>query len=168
MNTWNKETDKIFLDMWGKHPLDEIATAVGNWHQNHAKEDGFAPSTTPRGVMYHALKFRLVSPEEVSAFDKRYKREYAKSRRISKAVVQTVLHRDNHQCLLCGSQDDLTATHILLVSEGGNSEIDNLQTLCVSCRKRAQGSSVDFRKPYVKWQCEHCGREHYKNTEQQL
>jgi len=168
MNTWNKETDKIFLEMWGKSSLDEISAAVGNWHRDHAKEDGFALSTTARGVMYHALKFGLVSSEEVSAFDKQHKSEYAKRKRIPKEIMRTVLQRDNHQCLLCGSPENLTATHIIPVSDGGRSEIDNLQTLCVSCRKSAQGSSVDFRKPYVKYRCDHCGREHYKNTEQQL
>ena len=168
MNTWTKETDKIFLELWGKSPLDEIARAVSNWHQDNAKGNGLAPITTARGVMYHALKFGLVSSEEVSAFDKRHKSEYAKRKRIPKEISQTVLQRDNNQCLLCGSKDNLTVTHIISVSHGGNSEIDNLQTLCVSCRKSAQGSSVDFRKPYVKQWCNHCGREHYKNTEQQL
>ena len=170
MNTWTKETDKIFLEMWGKSSPDEIAVVVNNWHRDKSlsKGDGLSTRTTARGVMYHALKFGLVSLEEVSAFDKQQKSERAKRGHISNKISQIILQRDNNQCLLCGTKENLTATHIMPVSRGGNSEIENLQTLCVICRKNVHGSEVDFRKPYVKEWCSHCGREHYKNTEQQI
>jgi hypothetical protein len=170
MNTWTKETDKILLEMWGKSGPDEIAVAVSNWHRDNSlsKGGGHSPITTARGVMYHALKFGLVSSEEVSAFDKQQNSERAKRGYVSNEISRAVLQRDNNQCLLCGSKDNLAVTHIVPVSRGGNSKIDNLQTLCVSCRKDVHGSEVDFRKPYVKEWCNHCGREHYKNIESQL
>lgn len=153
--------------MWGYNSPDEIAIAVNNWHwdDSQAKNAGFATVTTARGVMYHALKFGLISPEEVSIFDQQQKSDRQKRGYVSSKMRKAVLQRDNHQCLLCGSQDNLTIAHITPISRGGNSAIENLQTLCVPCQKGYHASSVDFRKPYTKQWCSHCGREHYKNIE---
>lgn len=166
MTTWNKETDKIFLAMWGYNSPAEIAAAVNNWHwdDSQAKNAGFATVTTARGVMYHALKFGLISSAEVTIFDQEQKSDRQKRSYVSSKIRKAVLQRD-HQCLLCGSQDNLTVAHITPISQGGNSEIENLQTLCFPCQKGNHASSVDFRKPYTKQWCSHCGREHYKNTE---
>jgi len=167
MSTWNKETDKIFLELWGRSNPDEIATAVNDWHSadSKAKNANWATVTTARGVMYHALKLGLITSAEVSSFDKQQKSDRQRRGYVSSKIRQTVLQRDHHQCLACGSQDTLTVAHITPVSRGGNSEIDNLQTLCVSCGKEVHLSEVNFRKPYAKQWCSHCGREHYKNIE---
>lgn len=165
MTTWNKATDKIFLELWGHNSPAEIAAAVNDWHSadGKAKNARFTTCTTARGVMYHALKLGLVSPEEVSLFDKRQKSDRQKRGYVSSQIRTAVLQRDQHQCLACGSADHLTIAHILPVSRGGNSDIENLQTLCVSCGKDIHGSEVNFRKPFTKEWCSHCGREHYQN-----
>lgn len=167
MNTWIKETDKMFFEMWGHSSPAEIATAVNNWHSGNsqAKGDRFAPMTTARGVMYRALKHGLVSSAEVSAYDKQQKKDRSKRGYISNKVRQAVLQRDGNKCLLCGSKDNLTIGHIMPISRGGNSDIENLQTLCSSCSRSVHTSSVDFRKPYVKQWCSQYGREHYKNVD---
>lgn len=166
MSTWNKATDKIFLAMWGGNSPAEIAVAVNDWHRedSKAKGIGLAIATTARGVMYHALKLGLISEAEVSAFDKQQKSDRGKRGHVSNKNRAAVFQRDQ-QCLLCGRQDDLTVAHITPISRGGNSEIENLQTLCVTCGKEVQGSEVDFRKPYTKRWCSHCGRSHYQNIE---
>jgi hypothetical protein len=167
MTTWNKETDKIFLELWDRSSPAEIATAVNDWHSDDgkAKNARLLTVTTARGVMYHALKLGLISSAEVSIFDQQQKSDRQKRGYVSSKVRKAVLQRDNNQCLLCGSQDDLSVAHITPISRGGNSEIENLQTLCSLCLKDNHASSVDFRKPYTKQWCSHCGREHYKNTE---
>lgn len=168
MNTWTKETDEIFLEMWGHNSPAEIAIAVNNWHSSIGKMKGanFSPMTTARGVMFHALKFGLISPADVSAFDKQQKSDRGKRGYISSKTRHEVLLRDGNQCLLCGEKDNLTVAHIIPISRGGNSAIENLQTLCSSCQKSNHGSSVDFRKPYEKRWCTNCGRAHYQNLEQ--
>lgn len=167
MSTWNKETDKIFLALWGRNSPAEIAAAVNNWHSDDgkAKNARLLTITTARGVMYHALKLGLISPADVSIFDKQQTSDRQKRGYVSSKIRQAVLQRDNHQCLLCGSKDNLTIAHITLISRDGNSDIENLQTLCFRCQKDNHASSVDFRKPYTKQWCSHCGREHYKNIE---
>ncbi len=167
MTTWTKETDKIFLELWGHSSPAEIAAAVNEWHSdnNRAKEHRFTQMTTARGVIFHALKHGLISSEQVNAFDKQQRSDRAVRGRISDQARQTVILRDGNKCLLCGSKDNLTVGHIIPISRDGNSDIENLQTLCFSCNKSVKTSSVDFRKPHVKERCNHCGREHYRNVE---
>lgn len=167
MTTWNKETDKIFLELWSRNSPAEIAAAVNDWHSedSKAKNAKYATITTARGVMYHALKLGLISSAEVSIFDQQQKSDRQKRSYVSSKVRKAVLQRDNNQCLACGSQDTLTVAHITPISQGGNSEVENLQTLCSPCQKDNHAYRVNFRKSYAKQWCSHCGREHYKNTE---
>jgi hypothetical protein len=53
MTTWNKETDKIFLAMWGHSSPADIAAAVNRWHSDDgkAKNARLLTVTTARGVM---------------------------------------------------------------------------------------------------------------------
>lgn len=49
-----------------------------------------------------------------------------------------VLERDNWTCVKCGIDDEevLEVDHILEVSVGGKTEMENLQTLCANCHRR--------------------------------
>ena len=50
-----------------------------------------------------------------------------------------VLKRDGFKCTLCGrtASDDITleVDHIIPVSKGGLTELDNLRTLCYDCNR---------------------------------
>jgi hypothetical protein len=168
MRTWTKETDQLFFEMWEHAQPEEIAARVNDWHESNAKSKGlsFAPVTTARGVMYHALKHGLIPQSDVDAYDKQQSSDRNKRKYISTKVAQVVLERDGNKCLLCGSQVDLHVSHIQPVSRGGTNEPDNLQTLCAACRQETRLLGVDFRKPFVKQWCEHCQTVHYKNKEE--
>ncbi|WP_431604677.1 HNH endonuclease [Corynebacterium accolens] len=49
---------------------------------------------------------------------------------------QQALNRDHHQCVQCGNTENLEVDHIKNVANGGNHDLDNLQTLCRPCHKR--------------------------------
>jgi hypothetical protein len=57
--------------------------------------------------------------------------------RITPKVRYDVFERDGHRCCSCGARVGggvaLHVDHIVPVSRGGLSELDNLQTLCSSC-----------------------------------
>ena len=61
------------------------------------------------------------------------------SRRISDKLRYQVLKRDNFKCKLCGASPakdpsiELHIDHIVPWSKGGETTIDNLQTLCSRC-----------------------------------
>ncbi len=57
--------------------------------------------------------------------------------RITAGVRSKVLARDSYRCRHCGISTDLGAVlhvdHIIPISKGGTSDLDNLQTLCQDC-----------------------------------
>jgi hypothetical protein len=50
-----------------------------------------------------------------------------------KALRKEVYARDNHECVYCGSADDLTLDHKTPEIRGGSHDISNLQTACRKC-----------------------------------
>ncbi|MET8430066.1 HNH endonuclease [Nocardia sp. NPDC004860] len=60
----------------------------------------------------------------------------AKRAHIPIRVRAFVFDRDDHQCVFCGSAEDLALDHIYPWSRGGDDTVDNLQTLCRSCNSR--------------------------------
>jgi hypothetical protein len=46
---------------------------------------------------------------------------------------EKVFERDGHRCVKCGSRSSLSVDHIVNRSQGGDSLMDNLQTLCLTC-----------------------------------
>jgi 5-methylcytosine-specific restriction endonuclease McrA len=51
------------------------------------------------------------------------------------SVRAEVFARDGHECVLCGTRDDLQCDHILEVRNGGLPDLNNLRTLCGPCHR---------------------------------
>lgn len=51
----------------------------------------------------------------------------------------------NDRCACCGAEKQLEADHVLPVSKGGSSNIDNIQPLCRSCNARKNNQVIDYR-----------------------
>lgn len=47
-----------------------------------------------------------------------------------------VFERDIYRCKHCGTHKDLCCDHIIPESKGGETSLDNLQTLCRSCNSK--------------------------------
>jgi len=73
----------------------------------------------------------------------------AKRKSISHKLKLEVLKRDKFKCCICGKSPSthpelsLEIDHILPVSKGGTDDIENLQTLCISCN-RGKGNDESF------------------------
>lgn len=52
------------------------------------------------------------------------------------SVREQVYDRDGRQCVLCGSEDNLSLDHIIPLARGGREEMSNYQTLCRPCNSR--------------------------------
>ncbi len=56
-----------------------------------------------------------------------------KRQKIPAGLRRRVLERDEYRCVKCGSWHKLHIDHIVPVSKGGPTKIDNLQVLCQRC-----------------------------------
>jgi hypothetical protein len=57
---------------------------------------------------------------------------YVKAR-IPPALRMAVLRRDGYRCVVCDTDEDLMADHVIPESLGGPTTFDNLQTMCRTC-----------------------------------
>ena len=57
--------------------------------------------------------------------------------------------RCDNRCLCCGEVKPLTVDHIIPVSQGGTSNIDNIQPLCLSCNSRKGAEIANYRTVLV-------------------
>lgn len=50
------------------------------------------------------------------------------------------------KCLRCGTSHDLTLDHVVPVSKGGKSVLENLQILCYQCNRLKKTIPAEYRK----------------------
>ncbi len=56
-----------------------------------------------------------------------------------------------NKCLCCGKKKKLTADHVVPLSKGGTSNIDNIQPLCGTCNSRkGNRNEIDYRQKGVR------------------
>jgi len=63
---------------------------------------------------------------------------YYKKKSIPATLRWQVWERDNFICKKCGSRRNLTIDHIIPESKGGETKLNNLQTLCKNCNSRKE------------------------------
>lgn len=76
-----------------------------------------------------------------------------------------VFKRDNYQCLICGTNEDLTIDHIDgngRNSKHPNNELSNLQTLCRRCHGR-KDSGRGRRAIFIERECMQCQKKFVLN-----
>ncbi|WP_206109929.1 HNH endonuclease [Paenibacillus albicereus] len=66
-----------------------------------------------------------------------------KKQPISQTLRIAMLKRDGHACRYCGSEDELTADHVIPESAGGPTTLDNLVTACRTCNTKKGRKSLE-------------------------
>jgi 5-methylcytosine-specific restriction endonuclease McrA len=64
-----------------------------------------------------------------------YKRNRILANRVlkNKSTRHAVFTRNGYRCVLCGNIKHLSIDHIISVYKGGDSDLNNLQTVCQHC-----------------------------------
>lgn len=87
-------------------------------------------------ILYEIQRFFEYKPEE------QYK---TKRKLISNKIKKQVFERDKYRCLKCGTHKDLSIDHIIPIIKDGDNNVENLQTLCVSCNSsKGAKDNVEF------------------------
>lgn len=63
---------------------------------------------------------------------------------IPPAVRQTVLDRDEGQCVVCGGTWRLELHHVVYRSQGGTHDESNLATLCQGCHRLIHAGTISI------------------------
>ena len=53
--------------------------------------------------------------------------------RITRNLTKQVFERDAYRCVTCAGHIDLTCDHVIPESKGGETSLENLQTMCRPC-----------------------------------
>lgn len=152
-----------------KHREERSEKAKARYKENPEPAQARAKAryhADPDRVKAEAAAWRRENYERFSATRRAYRnahpeyrnaRNHARRARIAgnggsytPAEWDALLDQTGHRCLACGASDvPLTVDHIIPVSAGGKSSIDNLQPLCKSCNSRKSSQTIDFlvRKP---------------------
>lgn len=93
-------------------------------------------------------KWRKENPEQACSIRARRKTRIAGGRgSYTAAEFKDLCAKYNNRCLACGRYDlKLTADHVIPVSKGGSSDIDNIQPLCASCNSSKGTKTTDYRQ----------------------
>lgn len=59
-------------------------------------------------------------------------------------IRDIVKERDNYECRVCNSRKSLEVHHIVKTIHGGNSNLENLITLCTSCHRAIDTLDIDY------------------------
>ena len=92
-------------------------------------------------------KWRAAKPEKVNATARRYyNRKLSAGGKYTKAEWKALLKHFGNKCLCCGRTNvKVQADHVIPVTKGGTSNIDNIQPLCKSCNSRKGTKIIDYR-----------------------
>ena len=132
----NREKERERLRQYKHEHPDRRKATVQRYYETHKEEH-----------MAAGLRWKRANPDKTRAMKQR--------RRAAKAGAggqftdrewQALCALYNHSCLCCGRAGlPLTADHVLPVSLGGSSWIDNIQPLCGPCNSRKGDKHTDYR-----------------------
>lgn len=77
---------------------------------------------------------------------KRRKKGYAKEAKERKWIIRTLISKTGGKCEYCGrtcNKKNMTIDHVLPVSRGGLTEIQNLRLACYPCNQE-KGNGISF------------------------
>jgi 5-methylcytosine-specific restriction endonuclease McrA len=136
---------------WGKENPEKKREGNRRWYQKNKEK------LRKKASRYYAhnkskcknnmKQYRSVHPEmNIVKHSKRRARKLLAGGSFSASEWKALCKKYNHKCLCCNRSRKLTADHVVPVSKGGSSNIENIQPLCGPCNSRKRDKTIDFRK----------------------
>ena len=126
-----------------KYSIDTYKRRFGGWRKALEAFIEYINLDNSEEIEEEITETKINSQDEVmkvvNSENSLQKKKYRTSRNINTRLRFKVLKRDNFKCCACGASPakdpsvDLHVDHIIPWAKGGETEIDNLQTLCSKC-----------------------------------
>lgn len=104
------------------------------------------PRKHPADLRQPRMKVLLFYAQS-EAYRRRHKTEarYLQCERRDDWIYDLALRDGGYKCLRCGKRSGLRLDHIVPVSKGGKTELDNMQLLCPGCGDIKGNQIIDYR-----------------------
>lgn len=132
----NAEKEAAKSRKWAKDNPEKANARAKRWQKNN-----------PEKVAASNRLWKKNNPEKVAAKNSRRRTQKTKAGgSFTGAEWKALVDHYGGRCLCCGCTDaKLTADHIIPVSMGGTSSIDNIQPLCGKCNSSKCDKIIDYR-----------------------
>jgi len=126
--------EEFFISLGYAYPPKLAKWAQKTWDKGITLEEGRYPKSN-----------RNFS---TSPSSKKLHKQNSERQKITNALRYKVMRRDGFQCVLCGAtgrDSQLQVDHIIPISKGGKTQLNNLRTLCRRCNS-GKGNKIDSDK----------------------
>lgn len=147
----NPDKAKEGCNRWRKANQDRVNKKNRQWNQDHpdkAKESRRRwRQANHEKDRENSLRWNQANPEANAAYyHRRRTRKTAAGGSFTAAEFKALVSHYDNKCLCCGRDDvKLTADHVIPVSKGGSSNIENIQPLCKPCNSHKSEKTIDYR-----------------------
>jgi 5-methylcytosine-specific restriction endonuclease McrA len=101
----------------------------------------------PEIVLREGREWRKNNPDKVKVNDhRRLALKAGNGGSFTAAEWNSLCKHYRQHCLCCNKKRKLTADHVVPLSKGGTSNIENIQPLCGPCNSRKGTKTIDYRK----------------------
>ena len=138
-NRITKEDKKIVLTY--REILDEMSQPTFSKALKELLESGFIEIVQTGGLLKKKNYYALSNKWETILLNIPEKIIVARNT-ITEAERKEIFDRDNWQCVKCGNTKYLQIDHIFPFSKGGETKMDNLQTLCKICNSKKHNNII--------------------------
>lgn len=124
---------------WKKNNQEKVHIHTITHYQNNQEKRRFK-----------SLEYRKLHPAVTKQqnWKRRAREKQAGGKFTDKEWFDLCLQYDN-KCLCCREVKKLTADHVIPISKGGTSNIDNIQPLCLSCNSSKGIRTTDYRLDFA-------------------
>jgi 5-methylcytosine-specific restriction endonuclease McrA len=160
--TWakaNRESRRAQYTAWAKKYPEKVKTRR-KAHYEANREESLEYSRKfrkehPELVKQALTNWRINNPEKVRAhWHKRRAARLGNGGSYTYEQWIALCDKYSNRCLCCGKKKKLTADHVIPLSKGGTSWIENIQPLCLLCNLIKNAKTIDYRDC---WEMKHAG-----------
>ena len=161
MSFKNKEHAKAYYAGWRKRNAAKVRVAKQEWYLQHkdvTKQRARAWGKANPEALHksqrkwakenadHIKQHNKETPEvHVAAWHRRETKRRSNGGSFTAQEWNALCKKYGNKCLCCKRRRKLTADHVIPVSKGGTSNIENIQPLCGPCNSSKGTKTTDYR-----------------------